>query len=85
MNQKEPKTAIFNSIMNGFDGLKTVKRIFSILQLSYGKNLSNAMFYSFREQTTASLKNFKNLLFLNFFDKIQILKKSAKISAVSYD
>ena len=27
MNQKEPKTAIFNSIMSGFDGLKTVKRL----------------------------------------------------------
>ena len=49
------------------------------------KNLSNAMFYSFRGQSTASLKNFENLLFLNFFDKIQILKKLGQNSAFSYD
>ena len=45
------------------------------------KNLSNALFYSIREHDAASLKSFENLLFLNFFDKFQILKNSAQIRA----
>ena len=84
--KKSPKTAILNSILSGFDGLKTVKRLFfSIMQITMGKNLSNAMFYILRGQNTASLKNFENLLFLNFFDKIQILKKIGQNSAFWYD
>ena len=43
------------------------------------ETLSNALFYSSIEDDAASLKSFENWWFLKFFDKFQILKKSAKI------
>ena len=48
------------SIMSRFDRLKTVERIFSILQLNNKKNVSNALFYRIRDPDAASLKSFEN-------------------------
>ena len=66
-------------------GWKRWNAFFPFYNYAMGKNLSNAIFYSFRGQNTASLNNFENLLFLNFFDKIQIVKKFGQNSAFSYD
>jgi len=44
----------------GFDRVKTVNRLFSILQLSNGKNPSNAPLYSTIGRDVASLGSFEN-------------------------
>ena len=86
--KKSPKRPYFNSIMSGFGGFKTMKRLFSFFKLNYGKKPFECTVLQLRGTKCGSYKQFWKLTIFEIFwqnsNLLKIRPKFRRFPGINY-